>query len=441
MTAWSRVTLVGEERRVDAVLPASEPVGALMPEVLDLLGDQVENPARLRHLVTASGTVLDGEATLADRQVTDGAVLRLVRAEEPVPAPVVHEVPEAVSMALDDHQGRWNPAAARWTATVSLIALALGAGWIAQGYFSGTGGLVGLAVVAALLLTAGASIGPTWREPLGTALTVSATAVGLLALWLACDQLGWPEWVRWGGGAALLSGLILLLGLTSALGRGGLTGGGVGLALAAVWSVGAALGLPVYQVAVVMTVACVVLLSLLLRLALMFSGLSALDDQRSTGDAVTRSDVLTSVAGAHRSLVIATVAVAVAAATAGIGLATHFDWWTAGLSVVLALVVASRARLFPLVAQKAVLIAASLVVLLAFLFSWAESVAWGVWPALGIAVAVAAIPSVVLSIEQPEHVRARLRGVTSRFEAIAVVVLIPLAIGAFGTFQRLLTTF
>ncbi|WP_433698983.1 type VII secretion integral membrane protein EccD [Nocardiopsis sp. CA-288880] len=441
MTAWSRVTLVGEERRVDAVLPAGEPVGALMPEVLDLLGDQVENPAKLRHLVTASGIVLDGDTTLADRQVADGAVLRLVRAEEPVPAPVVHEVPEAVSMALDGHQGRWSPEAARWTATLALVVLSLGAGWVLQGYFSGAGGITGLAVVAALLVAVGAAVGPTWREPLGTALAISGAAVGGLALWLACDAFGWPEWARWGGAAALLAGLVLLLGLTSSLGRGGLTGGGVGLALAAVWSAGAAFGLPAHQVAAIMTVACVVLLSLLLRLALTFSGLAVLDDRRSSGDAVARGDVLTSVAGAHRSLVIATVSVAAATATAGVGLATRFDWWTAGLSVVLALVVASRARLFPLVAQKSALIGASLVVLVSFLFAWADAVPWGVWPALGIAVAVAAIPAVVLSVEQPEHVRARLRGVTSRFEAIAVVVLVPLAIGAFGTYQRLLTTF
>ena len=441
MTAWSRVTLVGEERRVDAVLPAEEPVGALMPEVLDLLGDQVENPARLRHLVTASGTVLDGDATLADRQIADGAVLRLIRAEEPVPAPVVHEVPEAVSMALDDHRGRWTPEASRWTATMSLIALALGAGWIVQEHFSGAGGLMGLAAVATILVLTGAAIGPTWSEPLGTALAISGAAVGGLTLWASCDHFGWPEWVRWGGGAALAGGLVLLLGLTSGLGRGGLTGGGVGLALGAVWSVSAALGLPTHQVAVIMAVACVILLSLLLRLALMFSGLTVLDDHRSSGESVARSDVLTSVAGAHRSLVIATVAIAVAAATAGIGLATGFDWWTGGLSVVLALVVASRSRLFPLTAQKAVLIAASLVVLVAFLWSLTDTVAWGVWPALGIATAIAAIPAVVLSIEQPEHVRARLRGVANRFEAIAVVVMVPLAIGAFGTFQRLLTTF
>ncbi|MFV2198165.1 type VII secretion integral membrane protein EccD [Nocardiopsis sp. LOL_012] len=441
MTAWSRVTLVGEERRVDAVLPASEPVGALMPEVLDLLGDEVRNPARLRHLVTASGAVLEGDTTLADRQITDGAVLRLVSAEDPVPAPVVHEVPEAVSMALDGHPGRWTPAAARWTSTFALVVLTLCAGWLVREQASDTAALVAVGAVAALLVAVGAAIGPTWREPLGTAFAMSGTAAGVLALWLARGLYDWPAWTFWAGSAALVSALVLLLGLTSGLGRGGLTGGGVGLALAALWSACALLGLPGHRIAVIAAVACVVLLSLLLRLALMFSGLTVLDDDRGAGGSVTRADVLSSVAGAHRSLVIATVGVAVAAAVAGAGLAAEFDVWTGCLAAVLAGVVASRARLFPLIAQKAVLVAASLSVLVSALTALAGAVAWGVWPALGVAAAVAVIPAVALSIEQPEHVRARLRGVTSRFEAVAVVAMIPLAIGAFGTYERLLATF
>jgi hypothetical protein len=215
----------------------------------------------------------------------------------------------------------------------------------------------------------------------------------------------------------------------------------VGLALTAAWSVAASLGLPADQVGVIVAVTCVILLSVLLRLGLMFSGLAVLDDKRSSGGAVARVDVLTSLSGAHRSLVIATVSVAVAAASAGVGMASELTPWTAALLVVLALVAASRARLFPLVAQKAVLVAASLMVLLSFLLALTRAVPWGVWPALGIAAAVAAIPVVVLSVEQPEHVRARLRGVTSRLEAIAVVVMVPVAIGAFGTYERLLATF
>jgi hypothetical protein len=47
----------------------------------------------------------------------------------------------------------------------------------------------------------------------------------------------------------------------------------------------------------------------------------------------------------------------------------------------------------------------------------------------------------VLSTEPPEHVRARLRRIANRVEAIAVVALLPVALGAFGTFERLLDTF
>lgn len=98
---WSRVTLVGETRRLDMVLPSQTPVGALMPDVLELLGDRVLNPPRLRHLVTSTGEVLDPAASLADRRVPDGAILRLVHADEPLPTPVVHEVPEVVGDAID----------------------------------------------------------------------------------------------------------------------------------------------------------------------------------------------------------------------------------------------------------------------------------------------------------------------------------------------------
>ncbi|MBR8740981.1 type VII secretion integral membrane protein EccD [Nocardiopsis sp. MG754419] len=441
MTAWSRVTIVGEERRVDAVLPANEPVGVLMPEVLELLGDEPQNPARLRHLVTASGVVLVGESTLEEGRIEDGSVLWLIRDEAPVPAPVVHEVPEAVSQALDDHSGRWNPAAARWSATIALAVLFLGAAWLVHGHLPGGTGLAVLAAVAVALVAIGAAIGPTWREPLGTALAIGGAVVGVYTLWSAGAHFDWPHWALWGGAAALVSGLLLLLGLTSGLGRGGLAGGGVGLALAAVWSLSRALDLTTDLVAVILTVICVIGLSLLLRVALMISGLAVLDDRRGSGEPVTRVDVLTAVARAHRSLVIATVAVAVAAAVAGLGLVTNLTPWTAGLSVVLAIVVASRSRQFPLIAQKVSLLAASLVVLIALLLAWAGEETWAVWPALGVILAVTVIPVVVLATEQPEHVRARLRGVTARFEVIAVIVMVPLAVGAFGTFERLLATF
>src|SRR5699024_4951016 len=142
------------------------------------------------------------------------------------------------------HRGRGTPIAARWTAPVSLVILLLATGWLVHGFVTGTIGVLLVAGTAVLLVGLGATIGVTWREPLGTALAIGGAALGVLALWLACDHFGWPEWVRWCGAAAQVFMLIFLLGLTSGLGRGGLTGGGTGLVLTAVWCGGAVFGLP-----------------------------------------------------------------------------------------------------------------------------------------------------------------------------------------------------
>ncbi|CAM5275845.1 Type VII secretion integral membrane protein EccD OS=Streptomyces albaduncus OX=68172 GN=FHS32_000249 PE=3 SV=1 [Streptomyces griseoloalbus] len=83
----SRVTLVGERRRVDLVLPAREPVGILLPEIMRLLDDRVNGRPASRHLVTVDGSALDHDSTLESAGVRDGAVLRLVRAEDAAARP------------------------------------------------------------------------------------------------------------------------------------------------------------------------------------------------------------------------------------------------------------------------------------------------------------------------------------------------------------------
>jgi hypothetical protein len=48
---------------------------------------------------------------------------------------------------------------------------------------------------------------------------------------------------------------------------------------------------------------------------------------------------------------------------------------------------------------------------------------------------------VVLAVEPPEHVRARLRRLGDRLETVAVLAAVPLAIGVLGTYGQLLDTF
>ena len=441
MALWSRVTLVGEQRRVDMVLPAQEPLGALMPEVLQLLGDLPQNPPQLRHLVTSTGQVLGPDVTLADSEIPDGAVLRLVRSDEPLPAPVVHEVPEVVGDALQGHLWRWGTSAIRWSATCTLMALAFAVGLIATNELRDGLGVAVAGGIAGLLLVAGIALGVTWREPLGTALSLAGGTVAGLVFWVAADVYDWDDWARWSGLAFTASVLLTLLGLSSPLGRGGLIGGGVATALALAGTVGPALGLSTARTGAVLAVTCVLLLSVLLRTALMLSGLTSLDDRRGEGAPVTRSDVMSALDSAHRSMVIATLAVAVAAVVAGLGAIAAFDGWTAALAGLLALVIASRARTFPLVLEKAGLFAAAVAIVVGLAVRWAGHVAWGPGPALGMLIAGMAIPVVVLTTAQPEHVRARLRRITNRIEAVAVVAIVPVAIGTLGTFERLLNTF
>ncbi|TYB43617.1 type VII secretion integral membrane protein EccD [Actinomadura chibensis] len=441
MPAWSRVTLVGERRRVDLVLPAGEPIGALMPDVLELLGDTVQHPPRLRHLVTTAGEVLDPGASLADRRIPDGAVLRLVRADEPLPAPVVHEVPEVVGDALEGRLWRWGPAAVRWYSTAALAAMSAALALVLRGTLTGGAAPGAAAAVAALLLLCGLATGAAGREPLGTALVLGGGAAGAVALWSAADHLDWPEWARWAGLGLAAAVLLLVLGLATPLGRGGVIGAGPAAALALVGGGCGAVGLDAPRTAAVLAPVCVVLLSTVLRLALTASGLTSLDDRRGAGEPVRRGDVVSAFDDAHRSLVFATVAVAVAAAAAGLGALSRFDGWTCALAGLLAVVVASRARMFPLVVQKSALLTAAAAITIGLAVRCADETSWGVWPALGVLLAGLAIPVAALGFDQPEHVRARLRRVANRVEAVAVVAIVPVAAGTLGTVDRLLDTF
>ncbi len=213
-----------------------------MPDVLELLGDPVQSPPRLRHLVTVTGEVLDPGASLADRRIPDGAVLRLVRGDEPLPAPVVHEVSEVVGDALENRPWRWGPGAARWFSTAALAALSLAVGLVLRESLP-AGRRPAAGAVAALLLLCGTAAGAAGREPLGTGLALGGGAAGALALWAAAYHLDWPGWARWAALGLLAAGLLMLLGLTAPLGRGGLIGGGVAALLAVLGGCCGAFGL------------------------------------------------------------------------------------------------------------------------------------------------------------------------------------------------------
>ncbi|MGV9880024.1 type VII secretion integral membrane protein EccD [Streptomyces sp. NPDC003006] len=441
----SRVTLVGEQRRVDLVLPSQEPIGLLLPEVLRLLDDRAAARPMLRHLVTADGSALAHDSTLESAGVVDGAVLRLVRAEDAPSAPVVHDVTDEAADDLDVRAWRWRPAARRVAAGLATVSWVVVAGVLAAGEFELAAAGKALMAVAVLLGLAGVLLG--WRKQpgLATTLLVSAGALGLLGAWTLGDAYAWGNPVLLAGVVLNAVLVLLLLGWFSPLGRGALIGAATALGCLVLWEAafalqdGARTATEQARMGALLAVVSVVVLGVLPRLALMASGLSGLDDRRTGGASVSRYQVGTALSATHRGLALATVVLAVSAAASGVMVLRAPSTWTVLVAAVTVVVLGLRARAYPLVAEVVGLFVASAVVVVELVRVWMDrSAAAG---PLVLLVVLALVPLVMLAVEPAEHVRVRLRRVGDVLETVSVIALLPLAIGVFGVYGRLLDTF
>ncbi|WP_431781548.1 EsaB/YukD family protein [Streptomyces chumphonensis] len=434
-TGLSRVTLVGERRRVDMVLPAEEPIGELLPDVLRLLGDKAADRPALRRLVTPGGAVLAQDDTLASAGVADGAVLRLVRQQETPAAPVVHDVTDEAADDLDVRGWRWGDRTRTWTAGTAHVLLGLVAAVCARLWLGAD------AVGPWLLAAAGAAsaIGAVTarlggREP-GTALMVLGGALGAYGSWTATDGAA----VRLAALGAVLALSLVLLGVCAGAGRGALVGAGAVAVVVGGWE----LALAVTDAAgtgLVLGLASVLALGHLPRLALMGAGLTRLDDQRAGGASVSRHRVDAALAATHRGLALATVVTGLSAAAGG-WLAVsgpEATAWEVTATALFAVVLLSRSRAYPLAVEVVALLAAGTVLAVRLFALWGGAATAAPPAALA---AVALVPLAVLVLRPPDHVRVRLRRTANLVESVSVVVLIPVVIGAFGVYGRLLNTF
>ncbi|KIZ13370.1 type VII secretion integral membrane protein EccD [Streptomyces natalensis] len=435
-TVLSRVTLVGERRRVDLVLPAQEPIGVLLPDILRLLGDRPGKEPLLRRLVTAEGAVLSQDDSLGSANVPDGAVLRLVREHETPAAPVVHDATDVVADDLDVRSWRWGARSRSWTAGAASVVLALVAGTAAASWYGPGDAAVWLGVVGVLAVAVGAISGWLGRRAMGTALVLVGGALGALAAWEAASTGA----VRLAGVGLSVAAVLALLGVCTELGRGGLVGAAtVALAVGA-WEAGLAVT-SVARTGVALGVVSVVVLGYLPRLALMAAGLTRLDDQRSGGTPVSRHQVATALGATHRGLALATVAMALSAGAAGVLALGPGDGWSVAAGALLCVVMLSRARAYPLAVEVVALLAAGTAVGVCLVMRWAAAGTGDRSAALVVLCVLAVLPLGALAVRVPEHVQVRLRRLVNLVESVSVVALIPVALGAFGVYSRLLHTF
>ncbi|MGW6137545.1 EsaB/YukD family protein [Streptomyces sp. NPDC055140] len=436
-TALSRVTLVGARRRVELVLPSREPLGVLLPEVLRLLDD---GSAPHDRLIAADGSALEPDSTLESAGVSDGAVLRLARSEGSAST-------SADGICIDLRTWRWRPAARRVVAGAATVVWAVLAGLLArQDQADGLSAVGGtLLAAAALAALAGALLGRAGRKGLAATLITTAGAVGVLGAWTLADAHDWPGAARLACAGGVLAGALLLLGLFSPVGRSGVVGAAAVAGCGICWEAALALqsgggtAPESARAGALVAVLSVVALGLLPRLALRTSGLSGLDDRRSGGASVSRYQVSTALAATHRELALASAVLAVSAAVAAVCALRAPTVWTVLLAVVVTLVLALRARAFPLTGEVVALFAAGAVVAVRLAWVWHDGSGAAGPPAALVVLALMSLG--VLAVRPAEPVRVRLRRVGDVLESVGVIALLPLVIGVFGVYGRLLGTF
>ncbi|MEU5020307.1 type VII secretion integral membrane protein EccD [Streptomyces angustmyceticus] len=441
-TSLGRVTLVGERRRADLVLPAREPLGALLPDVLRLLGDRPGDGTR-RRLVTADGSVLSPDDSLASARVPDGAVLRLVGERQTPAGPSAHDATGEAADDLDARGRHWGRRSRTWTAGAASVAPALVAGVAAARWYGPGRAALWLGVAGVLAAAAGAAgarlgrlgrLGALGQRATSTALLALGGALGVLASWQAAS----PGGARLAAVGLTVAAALALLGVCTELGRGGLVGAAAVAVAVGAWEAGLALA-DLTRTGVALGVLSVLVLGYLPRLALTAAGLTRLDDRRSGDAPVSRHQVGAALGATHRDLAPATVAMAVSAGAAGVVAAGSGDGWPAAAAALLCLVTLSRARAYPLTAEVVALLAAGTAVGMSLVLRWAAGPGSPAG-ALAVLCVCAVLPLGVLAVRVPEHVRARLRRLLNLVESVAVMALIPVALGAFGIYGRLLPT-
>lgn len=429
----TRVTLVGPHRRADLVLPSDEPVGMLLPEIVAMIGSGPAVAPRAYQLSMLDGRVLEPVATLRGAGVTDGTLIRVHPVTEAPPAPIVHDVSDEIADDLADRPGRWRGVARRWTATATVVAAAALAASLAAPHLNP----VVLVSAGAVLLAAGTAVAVLGNPRPGVAVLLGGAATALVAVpWVTSDWAG--RGALWALGAGFT---VLATGLATGNNRAGLFGAGSVVVLLAGWIAMAVGGLPAARTAAIMAVVSVAALGLLPRLAMMASGLTRLDDRQADEEAVTRVAAESAVDAAHRGLALACIATAVSGAVAGWLLAAGGTGWTFTLACLVALALLLRLRAYPLTVEVACLVAAALVVAAGLVHRWVEAEPGLWWAGTAVAGAVAAAALVVLGYEPRPHTRARARQLADRLEGLAVVALVPVAVGVFGVYSRLLDTF
>lgn len=437
MTDYTRLTVIGSVRRAELVVPDDETLGSLLPWLADVLDEPVGSAARPLGLAREGGEQLEGDLTVADHDLGHGERVRLVPLDEAPAPPEVADVTDVLADGYAGRRGLWSEgprqavAAGGTGAMVSVAALLL-----SRPGTAGTGPAT-LGAGAAVLLLAAVLCGRTGRTWPATAFTAAACAVAaVLALRLTPGSEGIRTVVPAAG--ALVWGCLAVgvgVGLRR---RPALAAGALGIVLLGLFVLLPQAGLAPGRSAAVVGGLALVACGLLPWWALSVSGLTGLDDEVLAGRPGRRERVFSTTEAGYAALTWSTWAVAGPAALAGTVLLRSASAWELALGVVVVVVTALRTRAFPLAAQQVPLWSGAAVAVLAGLVRQPR-----LDPVADALVFLLLAAGAVLAggWGPTAHQRARFRRTGNLVEALAVIALVPLLLGAFGVYADLVRAF
>jgi type VII secretion integral membrane protein EccD len=429
---YNRLTVQGTRNRADLVLPADEPLAALLPDILELL-DEPPGAARPLTLVTVLGEQLNTSLSLGEQNLTQGSIVRLVRLDEAPPPPEVADITQLAGESVAARDDRWRRP---WAVLVAAAAtLVIGRLVGPQLILLGMERLWLMAAAAGL---AAVAIALARRGARGAGVPVTALAIGLLGAPLEWMVAGQPFGAGWGaafGGAAALVAVVAQLGYQD---RGLALGGASAAALVALWAALGAAGLPPLHAAGLVALAGALGVGLLPGIAMAASGLTGLDDRVIEGELVARPAAAEAVDATHRGLSAACIGFGLVTAAAGFLLATSLDPWALGLGTAIVVVLLLRTRVLPLAPQRLALFGAALVIAGGLALTGLQL--WPTWTLVAL-LALASLLVAAVGVRLSDNVLARLARFGNLLELLAVLASVPLLLGLMGLFSDLLAAF
>lgn len=444
--SFTRVTLLGAHRHADVLLPSSEPVGSLMPQILDLLGDAPGHRVAVKTLVTVTGDVVPADATLGSAAIPDGATLQLLESSETPPPPVIYDVADAAVDQSEQVTGRWTPLAGRIACAVFFAVFVVFAGFLLVGAFLTGHRGIEMVFDAPILYAIGLGVAAARQRIAGIALIIAGWILAVIGLWqihLHPDLLLQFRHEVWLMAAATAVGLVALAFTMRGAKVACFQGAGTIAGLTIVWIAADLLTADAARTAAVGAVISLLVLGLVPRIALSASGLAGLDDKHSAGRTVGRRDAVTAVQAAHRGLALGVVVCAVSLAIAVwiLSADSAHRVWSLPLAAVIALATGLRSRSFPLIVERGTLLAAMTIGFIGLALA-GTGMNSAMSTLVAVAVLVVAVAVALIGAGTfPAHVAARLRVGGNRFETVLILASVPLTVGMFGVFGDLLQSF